>query len=547
MKRIKSFLAALLLSVSSLLVLATPHAFAAQIVWEGDVSSDPTVGGNWTGGSAPTSSDEAVFPSDAVNTTVTFPSSVTYASMSFTDDGGSNTYTLDGTGPLTLTGGITNDSNRYLNVDVPVVLGASQTFDLADIGAGFGGTLNLASYTLTIAHDAMTGGPGGAQFDGVISGSGGITKTGTGRMFLNAANLYTGATTLSGGTIYAATTTALCTSAGGTTVASGAQLVLVEGTGDATFAEPLTLAGNTTTAALVAASDSACFGEAPYTTLTLSGDVILQSNILVGACTKNGKITGAITGDYSIGITSDSTGTFELASSSNDSATPNGVLAAAATETKYEDDSPSTNITVHANETAIVTGTNGDTIVNVGGTLKGTGTIGDVNVFGTVAPGLSPGCLSTGNLVLNDGSTYQVELGGKTACTQYDQIKVTGTVQVGGTLSLSLYNGFKPVAGQKYVIIDNDGTDTLTSSFTDLDEGETITLGDYKFTLSYKGGDGNDVELTVTAGVPDTGFALLPNSPIVTFAATLGVVGAIAVMARHRKFKFAFATARRKR
>jgi autotransporter-associated beta strand protein len=547
MKRIKLFVSALILSTSTLFVLVAPHAFAAQIVWEGDVSSDPTVGGNWTGGSAPTSSDQAVFPSDAVNTTVTFPSGVAYASISFTDDGaGTDIYTLDGTGPLTLTGGITNDSGQYVKFEVPIVLGASQTFDLSNEPMLFQGTLNLASYTLTIAHDAVDGAPGGASFDGVISGSGGLTKTGDGRMFLDNANLYTGATIVSGGTLTAVTTTSLGTSAGGTTVASGAKLFLTASI-DATFAEPLTLAGNTSTPVLTV-SDPSCMADEPYTTITLSGDVTLQSDILVNACTKNGKMTGAITGSHSIGISSDATGTFELASSSNDSATPNGVLKAEATETKYEANSPSTNITVHGNETAIVTGTYGNVFVNTGGILKGTGTVDAVNVSGTIAPGLSPGCLSTGNFVMNDGATYAFELGGKTACTQYDQIKVTGTVQVGGTLNVSLYNGFKPVAGQKYVIISNDGTDALTSSFTDLSEGDTITLGDYKFTISYKGGDGNDVELTVTAGAPDTGFTLLPNSPVVTFAATLGAVGALVFMARRRKFVFATArTSRRKR
>lgn len=535
MKRVQLFFSALILSVSSLFVVAAPRVFAASIVWEGDVSSDPTVGGNWTGGSAPTSADVAVFPSNVSNRTVTFPSAVSYASITFSEAGGTGGYTLNGTGPLTLTAGMVNETNTFQTVDTPLVLGASQTFDMGDTPIGLGGTINLASYTLTIDQDDVDGGFFGTTLGGIVSGSGGIIKAGTGNLFIDAANLYTGATTINAGDVFAKTSTALGTSAAGTTVAAGATLNLMKD-GDATYAEPLTLAGSGSTPALVVASDAICGGSSPYSTITMSGAVTLQSNIVVKSCTKNGKMTGAITGNYTFSLASSSSGTFEIASSSNGSATPNGVLSVAATSTTYAENSPSTNITVNPNETATVTGTYGSVTVNPGGILKGTGTVGNVITSGTVAPGLSPGCLNTGDVIFNDGSAYEFEVGGKTVCTQYDQIRATGTVQAGGTLNVVLWNNFKPVTGQKYVIITNDGSDAVNSTFSGLAQGASFTVSGTTFSISYTGGDGNDVELTVTAGAPDTGFELLTSNPYATMGLMLGAASIIAFMAR-RSFK----------
>ncbi|HEY5805910.1 MAG TPA: hypothetical protein VIS56_00810, partial [Candidatus Saccharimonadales bacterium] len=336
----------------------------------------------------------------------------------------------------------------------------------------------------------------------------------------------------------------LGTTAAGTTVADGASLYFYKSSGDATYAEPLTLSGGGASASLPTIKLANGYGSGsvvnpPYSTTTFTGAITLQSNINVGAGDRNGKVTGIITGNYTITITDSSSGTFEIASSSNGSATANGVLKAAVKETKYEADSPSTSITVNPNETAIVTGTYGGVTVNAGGTLKGTGTVGDVLVVGTIAPGLSPGCLNTSNLTLLSGSIYDFEVGGATACTGYDQIVVTGTTQAEGTLNLSLYDGFKPVAGQKYVIINNDGSDAVNGIFADLAQGATFTVGGYTFSISYVGGDGNDVELTVTAVPPSTGFALIKNSPFVSMAAMVGAAGVIALMAR-RNFNFAF-------
>ncbi len=138
-----------------------------------------------------------------------------------------------------------------------------------------------------------------------------------------------------------------------------------------------------------------------------------------------------------------------------------------------------------------------------GGTLGGTGTVaGTVTVQsgGTIAAGTSPGKLATGNLALNAGGTASFELNGATAGTQYDQIDVTGTVDLGGaTLDLSIGGSFS--IGDNLILIDNDGVDGITGTFDGLAEGTNLTRSGYTFQISYAGGTGNDAVLTVR-GIP---------------------------------------------
>ena len=138
-----------------------------------------------------------------------------------------------------------------------------------------------------------------------------------------------------------------------------------------------------------------------------------------------------------------------------------------------------------------------------GGTLAGTGTVSDLSVQhgGTVSPGNSPGRLTTGNLAFSSGATYKAEIGG-TGAGQFDVLNVHGTVDLGGaSLDLSLINGFSPTT-QSFVIVENDGNDAVTGIFAGAAEGATIAMGGRSFSISYHGGDGNDVALTAIAIPP---------------------------------------------
>ena len=97
-----------------------------------------------------------------------------------------------------------------------------------------------------------------------------------------------------------------------------------------------------------------------------------------------------------------------------------------------------------------------NTITVAGGQLEGTGTImANVANSATIAPGLSAGTLAiTGNLNLASTSTVQIEIGGTTPGTQYDQLHVTGQLALGGTLNVSVINSFNLTAGDLFDFLD---------------------------------------------------------------------------------------------
>jgi len=106
---------------------------------------------------------------------------------------------------------------------------------------------------------------------------------------------------------------------------------------------------------------------------------------------------------------------------------------------------------------------------------------------------------------LADDHTFHAEIGGTTPGAgdgHYDQLAVTGSVTIGSGVSLGLaaWGGFAPSLGQRFTIVDNKGSEAVVGTFMGLDEGALIDefLGvDWSARISYRGGDGNDVVLTV--------------------------------------------------
>ena len=149
---------------------------------------------------------------------------------------------------------------------------------------------------------------------------------------------------------------------------------------------------------------------------------------------------------------------------------------------------------------------------------------------GTVAPGDSPGTLSTSSFALATGAILQEEIGGTTAGTQYDQVAVAagGTVTLnsgggaGATLNIVLVNGFLPAVGNTFTIINNQGTNPVSGTFA---SGSTVTVNGFVYAISYTGGTNNDsVVLTVMAVPgPVTHFQVVA-SPSSVVAGTPGAV-----------------------
>jgi hydrogenase maturation factor len=79
-----------------------------------------------------------------------------------------------------------------------------------------------------------------------------------------------------------------------------------------------------------------------------------------------------------------------------------------------------------------------------------------------------------------------------------DRVTVNGTLAVSGTLDLNPTQALS--TGAAITIIDNDGADAVTGTFTNLPQGATFFAGSQLFAISYTGGTGNDVVVTRTGG-----------------------------------------------
>jgi hypothetical protein len=162
-----------------------------------------------------------------------------------------------------------------------------------------------------------------------------------------------------------------------------------------------------------------------------------------------------------------------------------------------------------------------DTYIQNTGTVTGTGAVNAgtsssiyplrVQSGATIDPGSTsgPGILATKDLLFeNTNSNFDVQLNGLTAGTQYDQLQVDGTATLNGNLNVTLQASFASV-GTTFTILDNVSTNPTTGSFNGLPEGGLVDYGGNYWSISYEGGDGNDVVLTTeTVNSFPTGDAL---------------------------------------
>lgn len=146
--------------------------------------------------------------------------------------------------------------------------------------------------------------------------------------------------------------------------------------------------------------------------------------------------------------------------------------------------------------------------------------MGAVNAVsgGTVRPGSSTGAglLKTSSFTLASGAHLSLELGGTTGTgtsgTLYSELKVTGTVTLGGDVQFSLFGGYTPHVNDIFYIILNDATELPTGTFSNA-VGGVITSAGIQYQVNYAAnGDGgataNDVSLQVIA-IPEPGAGVL--------------------------------------
>lgn len=334
---------------------------------------------------------------------------------------------------------------------LPLSLSGGQIFvPSEEVGGGNSFSLNNP---IQLSNTVLLGGTGNLQLNGTVGGSGNLLKSYNKDLTLNGVASYTGATLISQGKIVLGGSERLPDN-GAVDIAAGAALNL------ATLSEtvgPLSGAGN-----IELGNGAAVLTTNASIASTLTGNIVGTGTFI-----KQGPETLTMTGALSmLGALQVSTGTLAM----------NGSLQ------------PSTQLFVASS-----------------GTLKGTGVTGSTTIAGTLSPGQSPGILRTGNLGLLAGSNLNLEFGGVTAgntASNYDQLQVTGSVSIASTavLNLAAVNGFAPTPGQQFVILTNDGTDSIAGNFAGLAENALIdnfVQSGWAARISYHGGDGNDIVLSV--------------------------------------------------
>lgn len=144
--------------------------------------------------------------------------------------------------------------------------------------------------------------------------------------------------------------------------------------------------------------------------------------------------------------------------------------------------------------------------------LRGTGGVGPISCIAGLQPKfVQPGTdAATGILTCVGGvnltepalqSGFVARLNGTTPGTGYDRLVVAGPVTLANA-ALAVFFGYTPSVGDSYVIVDNDGADAVVGTFSTLPEGSTFVAFGRTLQITYQGGDGNDVVLTVTSLTP---------------------------------------------
>ncbi|WP_216243775.1 S-layer family protein, partial [Polynucleobacter sp. Fuers-14] len=176
-----------------------------------------------------------------------------------------------------------------------LVLNSGQTSTTGSI-SGAGNIAVTGTKTFNVGGSSATG-----TLSGLISGAGAVTKSGAGTLTLSGANTYTGATTISAGTLAITNAAGLGTTASGTTISSAAVLDLQNVT---VGAEAITLNGGTLATSTGTSSLSGAVSLGADSTINVTGTSLTIS----GAISSSGSLTKTGTGTLTLSGTNTYTG-----------------------------------------------------------------------------------------------------------------------------------------------------------------------------------------------------------------------------------------------
>jgi hypothetical protein len=155
------------------------------------------------------------------------------------------------------------------------------------------------------------------------------------------------------------------------------------------------------------------------------------------------------------------------------------------------------------NRTGSATGT-GAVAVNDGtfggtGKISGAVTIGTATTAAILAPGsgAKPGKLTLSTtLTFNARANYKVDL--NSTLVTADQVAAKGvTINSGATVTIGDLGSGTLTSGTVFTAISNTSATPIAGTFANLADGSIVTVGVNKLRVSYSGGDGNDLTLTV--------------------------------------------------
>lgn len=569
MKRVGLVSAAVALTFSALGVFA-PHAYALgnTCTWTGTAGDGLFSSvGNWSGcaGVAPGDLDSLAFDTTPLTTAdVNLNNDLPGLQVAGIQLSGTGTYSYVVTGnELLIAGDLTSNatSNLYLLTNTTLAADISLKHTGTDYGyirlaksnnqqsVVTNGTMNMNGHTLTIDGQGMY------VFMSNLTGAGNIHLINNGALQFSYATTsnpgWTGSVTADSGTIVALWPGQIPSSVP-ISINSGASMMFC-GFNGANFANALSVGGTgqNNWGAIGISNGIGCAGFGAYApgfdaaaSVNMTGPVTLTADTTVNGPGEL-KISGSLSGNHAVAMTPSQDGKITIASSNNTSGTQNGSQESVGVTTAYSGDRPTDFITLGTKDTGILSGTYQS--ADVYGLFKGNGII-KTSIFvyatGHIAPGNSPGCITSDTLSLS--GEYLVDLGGNTPCTGYDQLKVLNASAAAGAVTLdntssvlttSRYNNYTPKQSDVFVIIDQAGVAAVSGTFKGLPEGATFSQNGITFKISYVGGDGNDVTLTVMnqPTAPDTGVMILKSNPIVIVAGALVVAIALIGMAKFSK------------